>query len=163
MRNKNMLFSELRGFVIYDRLVLNKYLEKNELFDTDILSYFTGTNHGDTVIQKGVVVPILNIPPDYYSIKMVNNVPRESILNISNGWSLYSNSGIVTIVGIGYLKDVTTINLDNSLLFNISKGWYKLNIISYYENSVPTLGLRFIKTKRQPPFHGNIDIDFHFE
>ena len=73
MRNKNMLFSELGGFVIYDRLVLNKYLEKNELFDTDILSYFTGTNHGDTVIQKGVVVPILNIPPDYYSIKMVNN------------------------------------------------------------------------------------------
>ena len=43
MRNKNMLFSELGGFVIYDRLVLNKYLEKNELFDTDILSYFTGT------------------------------------------------------------------------------------------------------------------------
>lgn len=30
MRNKNMLFSELGGFVIYDRLVLNKYLEKND-------------------------------------------------------------------------------------------------------------------------------------
>lgn len=158
-----MLFSELGGFVIYDKFVLDKYLKKNKLFDTDILSYFTETNHGDIVIQKGIIVPILNLPPDYYSIKLIDDVPRENILNISNGWSLYSNSKFVTVVGIGYLKDITTINLDNSLLFNISKGWHKLDIISCYENSVPTLKLFFIKTKKQPSFHGNFDIDFYFE
>lgn len=36
MRNKNMLFSELGGFVIYDRLVLNKYLEKKTNYLTQI-------------------------------------------------------------------------------------------------------------------------------
>lgn len=163
MYNKNILFPELGGFVIYDKLALDEYLDTNKLLGTNILYYFTESNHGDTIIQRGIVIPILNIPSDYYSIKLVNNIPRENILNISNGWVFYSTSGLVTIVGIGYFKNITTINENNSLLFSLSKGWYELNIISYYENSLPTIGLNFIKTKKRPPFHGNINTDLCFE
>lgn len=129
MQIDRKIFSELKGFVIYEPLLLRIYLVDNQLYGNSILSYFMETEHGEIISREGIAIPIIDIPDDYYAFKLQNE-PSDTELSTSKGWILNSISGNVQIVGIGYLKDVSLINESNSLLLQIKKGWQEVSITS---------------------------------
>ena len=86
------LFAELYGFVIYNPDLLDRYLFENQIPTTDMLRMFTETEHGNSVIQEGIAIPIVNIPEGYYDFTLTAD-ERAYYLSESKGWSSKSQLG----------------------------------------------------------------------
>lgn len=157
------LFSELNGFVIFDPVVLNNYLRDNNLDNDDILSYLINSEHGDKIVKLGIVIPILNLPTDYYAFeKGFHEVINE--LKKSEGWVMNSLSGICQIIGVGYLKDKTSIVDAPNITINLKKGCYRVSITSFYSSlNTPTFMLNFILLDNEAQSCGDIETDYGFE
>lgn len=158
------LFSELYGFVIFDPVVLEDYLKNNCLNNNDILSYFTESEHGDIVTRLGIIIPIFNLPPDYYSFEVGSNNHIMNALKVSDGWLIKTVSGELKIIGLGYLKDKKTISNAPSVVVNLKKGYYNVCITSFYKSeTIPSFILTFNSSCSNPQFKGDIETDYGFD
>jgi hypothetical protein len=88
-----------------------------------VLSYFTDTEHGDIITRKGIAVPIIGLPDEYYTFYVRQSKTEEVTGQLikSTGWIYNVQTGEVRVVGLGYFKDMININKDNSLLFTYLK------------------------------------------
>ena len=115
------LFAELYGFVIYNPDLLDRYLLENQIFTTDVLRVFTETEHGDSVIQEGIAIPIVNIPEGYYDFTLTTD-ERAYYLSESKGWSVKITTGVLRVIGIGYLNDLSLIDHHRKVDFQLPQG-----------------------------------------
>jgi len=159
----NKIFSELGGFVIYEPLFLEKYIADNKVANNDLLSHFTSSNEGDVVTGNGGIIPITGVPPDYYSFKIIEDLPPVYLVE-SQGWVLQVLSGEFRVTGIGYLTDVAKMTEDKSLSFFVPNRWYKLSITSYLDEAGDyTFGLKLTPATGKPVFSGNMETNYGFE
>ena len=162
------IFAELYGFVIYNPDLLDRYLLENQISTTDVLRMFTETEHGDSVIQEGIAIPIVNIPEGYYDFTLTAD-ERAYYLSESKGWSVKITTGVLRVIGIGYLNDLSLIDNHRKVDFQLSPGWYELSIHSFQykgnEGEISDSGfyLDFHPVKIQPIPSGELDFDFGFK
>lgn len=157
------LFAELNGFAIYEPAMLVNYLKENRLRKKDVLSYFYTSNHGDLITRQGIALPIVNLDPDDYGFEILDAEPPNYLVR-SGGWIFHAPAGLVRIIGIGYLTNLSSIKDDTGLRFTIAEGWHKLTIYSYWnEEEEPCFGLHFQPAGQQPDFSGDFDTDYAFE
>jgi hypothetical protein len=163
MTGNKSLFSELNGFVIYDPKLLHEYLENNNLKDNNILKYFTETNHGDFIVENGIVIPMMDIDSDYYNFSVVEKFEDKIILHnkfSSKDWIIQIVSGEININGIGYFNNIKTLNENNVLKFYLKNGWYEVEIIG--GNVENKLFYEIILTKKdiKPKYNGDINFSY---
>lgn len=162
------LFAELYGFVIYNPDLLDRYLFENQISTTDVLRMFTETEHGDRVIQEGIAIPIVNIPEGYYDFTLTAD-ERAYYLSESKGWSVKITTGVLRVIGIGYLNDLSLIDNHRKVDFLLPSGWYELSIHSFQhkgnEGEISDGGfyLDFHPVKTQPIPSGELGFDFGFK
>lgn len=161
---ENKIFAELNGFVIYNPFLLERYLRENSLDNKDVLAYFTETEHGEIITQNGIAIPIIGLPDDYYSFYLYENNPQEVNDKIveSLGWIYNAEGGIVKIVGIGYLKDMSFITENNSLTFSLAEGWKKLSLYSVFKDEAAFV-MKFENSLTKPGFSGDVETNYGFE
>ena len=162
------LFAELYGFVIYNPDLLDRYLFENQIPITDVLRVFTETEHDDSVIQEGIAIPIVNIPEGYYDFTLTAD-ERAYYLSESKGWSVKITTGVLRVIGIGYLNDLSLIDNHRKVDFLLPSGWYELSIHSFQhkgnegETSDRGFYLDFHPVKIQPIPSGELGFDFGFK
>jgi hypothetical protein len=164
MSLKSKIFAELEGFAIYEPSLMNKYVVDNNI-GNNLLSYLITSELGDIVTQNGVIIPIIGIPADYYKFKIIQELPKNYLIE-SKGWILKVETEKINVIGIGYLADVTQITTNNSLSFSISNGWYELSIISYldsFDKTQKCFGLKLKQTPNKPVYSGNMETNYLFE
>lgn len=160
------IFSELKGFVVFSPQLLAKYLEENHLAGNNILKYFVENEHGDEITKSGIAIPIIGVEEDYYAFRV--SVNEEKILNDdeveveSRGWVFQTANNEVKIVGIGYLKDITTINEENSITLSLENGWYSLKIRGGSKNGDRLFELHMEKQVAYPAFSGDVTTEYYY-
>ncbi|MCP1298748.1 hypothetical protein NK356_06195 [Chryseobacterium sp. S0630] len=160
------IFSELKGFVVFSPQLLAKYLEENHLEGNNILKYFVENEHGDEITKSGIAIPIIGVEEDYYAFRV--SVNEEKILNDdeveveSRGWVFQTANNEVKIVGIGYLKDITTINEENSITLSLENGWYSLKIRGGSKNGDRLFELHMEKQEAYPAFSGDVTTEYYY-
>ncbi|NIF06164.1 hypothetical protein F3J23_12005 [Chryseobacterium sp. Tr-659] len=160
------IFSELKGFVIYSPQLLAKYLQEHNLPGNNILKYFVENEHGDEITKRGIAIPIIGVEEGYYSFRV--SVNNERILNHdeeavqSGGWVFQTANNEVKVVGIGYLRDVTSINDENSVTFNLENGWYALEIRGGNKEGERLFELNMKKQEEYPVFSGDMTTEYYY-
>ncbi|GAB0155198.1 hypothetical protein CHRYSEOSP005_04590 [Chryseobacterium sp. Alg-005] len=160
------IFSELKGFVIYNPELLSKYLQENNLQGNDILQYFVETEHGDVITASGIAIPIVGVIEDYYAFNL--SVNKESVLNddeatvLSEGWVFQSTCNQLKVVGIGYLKDISLINDDNCTTLTLDNGWYSMNILTGFKDGQRLFDLNMQQKDHQPEFYGDVTTEYYY-
>ncbi|AIQ13834.1 hypothetical protein [Paenibacillus durus] len=163
------LFSELNGFVVYEPAVLKKYLENNVLLESDVLQYFTETDHGEIITKNGIAIPIIGVNTGYYNFNVVFDedsleLKKEEIKARSSGWIYYTYSEKLCIVGIGFFKNIDSINSNNSLTFNIDNGWYSVDILCGEKEDHEELMFELLLKREEttPTFFGDFETEYYF-
>ncbi|KAB1228717.1 hypothetical protein DBR39_24245 [Chryseobacterium sp. KBW03] len=160
------IFSELKGFVVFSPQLLAKYLEENHLQGNNILKYFVENEHGDEITKSGIAIPIIGVEEDYYAFRV--SVNDEKILNDdeveveSRGWIFQTANNEVKIVGIGYLKDIASINEGNSITLSLENGWYSLKIRGGNKNGERLFELNMQKQDMHPAFSGDVTTEYYY-
>lgn len=160
------IFSELKGFVVFSPQLLAKYLEENHLEGNNILKYFVENEHGDEITKSGIAIPIIGVEEDYYVFRV--SVNEEKILNDdeveveSRGWVFQTANNEVKIVGIGYLKDITAINEENSITLSLENGWHSLKIRGGSQNGERLFELHMEKQDAYPAFSGDVTTEYYY-
>lgn len=160
------IFSELKGFVVFSPQLLAKYLQENNLPGTNILKYFVENEHGDEITKLGIAIPIIGVEEDYYAFQV--SVNDEKILNDneveveSKGWIFQAANNEVKVVGIGYLKDITSINDENSITLSLENGWYSLKIRGGNKDGERLFELNMQKQDIHPAFSGDVTTEYYY-
>ncbi len=161
------LFSELNGFVVYEPELLKRYLETNHLLKKDVLQYFSETDHGEIITQKGIAIPIIGVRTGYYHFTVtVENkfmMKADEIKARSSGWIYHTESGQLSVVGIGYLKNIDSMG-SNCLTYPIDNGWYSVEILCGERDGQDDLLIELVLTRESnpPKFSGNFEIGYDF-
>lgn len=160
------IFSELKGFVIYSPELLAKYLQDHNLPDNNILKYFVENEHGDEITKSGIAIPIIGVEEDYYSFQLSENeeyiLDHSEVEAQSEGWIFQTVNNQVQVVGIGYLKDITLINDENSIILPLENGWYSLKIRAGRKNGERLFELHMQKKELQPNFKGDVTTEYYY-
>lgn len=160
------IFSELKGFVIYSPELLAKYLQDHNLPGNNILKYFVENEHGDVITRSGIAIPVIGVEEDYYSFCISANDDRvlgnEEIATQSDGWIFQTSNNELRVVGIGYLRDISTINDENSIRLNLENGWFSLKIRAGHKNGERLFELNTKKQENQPDFNGDLTATYYF-
>ncbi|MBP1164422.1 hypothetical protein WH221_01445 [Chryseobacterium culicis] len=160
------IFSESKGFVIFSPQLLAKYLQEHNLPGNNILKYFVENEHGDEITKSGIAIPIIGVEEDHYAFRV--SVNDEKILNDdeveveSRGWVFQTVNNEVKIVGIGYLKDITSINDENSITLSLDNGWYALKIRGGNKNGERVFELHMEKQDMHPAFSGDVTTEYYY-
>ncbi|TZF93718.1 hypothetical protein FW781_18690 [Chryseobacterium panacisoli] len=160
------IFSELKGFVVFSPQLLANYLQENNLSGTNILKYFVENEHGDEITKSGIAIPIIGVEEDHYAFRV--SVNDEKILNDdeveveSRGWIFQTANNEVKIVGIGYLKDITSINAENSITLSLENGWYSLKIRGGNKDGERLFELNMQKQDMHPAFTGDVTTEYYY-
>ncbi|MET3037273.1 hypothetical protein ABXT08_14280 [Chryseobacterium sp. NRRL B-14859] len=160
------IFSELKGFVIYSPELLTQYLQEHNLPGNNILKYFVENEHGDEITKSGIAIPIIGVEEDYYSFRI--STKGESILNDnevaaqSEGWIFQSANHEMKIVGIGYLKDISSINEENSITLPLENGWFSFKIRAGNKDGEKLFELNAEKQEAKPDFSGDLTTTYYF-
>ena len=80
----------------------------------------------------------------------------------SKGWIFQSASNEVKIVGIGYLKDIASINDENTITFSLENGWYSLKIRGGNKNGERLFELNMHKQDMHPVFSGDVTTEYYY-
>lgn len=160
------IFSELKGFVIYSPELLAKYLQEHDLPGNNILKYFVENEHGDEITKSGIAIPVIGVEEDYYSFQISTNGERilsnaEEAVQ-SEGWIFQTANNEIRVVGIGYLKDITTINDENSIRFTLENGWFSLRIFAGRKDGERLFELNMQKQDIQPDFKGDVTTEYYY-
>ncbi|UUZ82894.1 hypothetical protein LJK88_02385 [Paenibacillus sp. P26] len=160
------LFSELGGFVVYEPVLLKRYLDANHLLEQDILQYFTGTDHGEIITKKGIAIPIIGVNTGYYHFDVTFGsrvMKEEEVKASSSGWVYYTESGRLSIVGIGYLTNRDSLE-SNSLTFRVDEGWYSVEILCGEKEGRDELWIELVLHREDdaPKFSGNFETDYSY-
>lgn len=170
MLNGIPIFAELFGLAVFDLDKLSQFQQDHNL-EEDLLEVFTSSDLGDQALQEGVVIPLLNIPGDYYYLS-VSDLEKESpylknnqIIIKSNGWVINSSTGILHVMGIGYLKkfnrDVVLKN-KKFIQFNVVPGWYEVEIVGGVdEDEKLVYEFNLKRTANKPLFSGDFQDNFN--
>lgn len=160
------IFSELKGFVIYSPELLAKYLQEHNLPGTNILKYFVENEHGDEITRSGIAIPIIGVEEDFYSFGISANEERvlnfEEVAAQSDGWIFHATNNELRVVGIGYLKDISAINDENSVRLNLENGWFSLKIRAGIKNGERLFELNTQKQDGIPNFNGDMTTTYYF-
>ncbi|MFN0224503.1 hypothetical protein [Paenibacillus sp. KR2-11] len=165
------MFSELNGFVLYEPVLLQNYLEINQLQDRDVLQYFTETEHGDNITKNGIAIPVIGLNTSYYQFHIAFHDDKRSLLLNENetkvsssGWVFHTESGQLRVAGVGYFKNIDSIHTNNSLTFAIERGWYSVSIRCGEMEGQEELVLEIIlkKEKSNPEFYGDLEVSYYF-
>ncbi|PWN71105.1 hypothetical protein C1631_000300 [Chryseobacterium phosphatilyticum] len=160
------IFSELKGFVIYNPDLLTKYLLEHNLPGTNILKYFVENEHGDEITKSGIAIPVIGVEEGYYSFYLSNHgeqiLTQEEVAVQSQDWIFQSTSNEVKIVGIGYLKDISSINDQNSVSIPIENGWFSLKIHGGMKNGERIFELNMQKQDFKPIFNGDLTTEYYY-
>lgn len=160
------IFSELKGFVIYSPELLAKYLQEHNLQGNNILKYFVENEHGDEITKSGIAIPLIGVEEGYYSFYLSTN--EEHILGNgevavqSDGWIYRTTNNELRIVGIGYLKDISTINDENSIKLNLENGWSSLKIRAGIKDGERLFEINTRKQETQPNFSGDVTTTYYY-
>ncbi|AKK73954.1 MULTISPECIES: hypothetical protein [Chryseobacterium] len=160
------IFSELKGFVIYSPELLTQYLQEHHLPGNNILKYFVENEHGDEITKAGIAIPVIGVEEDYYSFRI--STQGEHILNDheiatqSEGWIFQSASHEVKIVGIGYLKDISSINEENSITLPLENGWFSLQILAGNKDGERLFELHMQRHEEKPEFKGDVSTEYYY-
>lgn len=160
------IFSEMKGFVIYSPELLSKYLQEYNLPGNNILKYFVENEHGDEITKSGIAIPVIGVEDDYYSFQV--STGEEYILDHneveaqSTGWIFQASNNEVRVVGIGYLKDITLISDDNSIILPLENGWYSLKIRAGRKNGERLFELNMQKQDLRPDFKGDVTSEYYY-
>ena len=160
------IFSELKGFVVFSPQLLAKYLQENHLSGNNILKYFVENEHGDEITKSGIAIPIIGVEEDHYAFGV--SVNDENILNDdeveieSRGWIFQTADNEVKVVGIGYLKDITSINDENSITLSLENGWYSLKIRGGNKEGERLFELNMQKKEMHPVFSGDVTTEYYY-
>ncbi|WP_412850571.1 hypothetical protein ACL0VS_17925 [Chryseobacterium sp. PMSZPI] len=160
------IFSERKGFVIYSPELLTRYLQDHHLIDNNILQYFVGNEHGDEITRSGIAIPIIGVEEDEYAFRISMN--GERILNPnevavqSDGWIFHASNNEVRVVGVGYLKDISSINEDNSITLPINNGWYSLKILAGNKDGERLFELNLQSHDHQPECKGDVMTKYYY-
>lgn len=160
------IFSELKGFVIYNPDLLAKYLQENNLPGTNILKYFVENEHGDEITKLGIAIPVIGVEEDYYTFSI--SAPGQPILAPeevavqSEDWVFQSTNHEMKIVGIGYLKDISSITDENSISLPIENGWFSLKIQGGMKNGERLFELIIQKQDSKPIFNGDLTTEYYY-
>lgn len=174
------------GIVIFDPLTLTNYLEKNNIFENDLLKFFSENEKiGREVISKGCIIPIYEIPEldEYYRI-IINpgkeniSIPKENIIFTSIPFPLHVTSGNVIISDISAIIDwekeyylnyenLKDDSLDNCDSVHLSKNNYSVKITGYCgKNLKSTIEFGYIfnfrTSQKLPPFDFTKSIDEYY-
>ncbi|AZB32509.1 MULTISPECIES: hypothetical protein [Chryseobacterium] len=160
------IFSELKGFVIYSPELLTKYLKDHDLPGNNILKYFVENEHGDVITRSGIAIPVIGVEEDYYSFCISANDDRvlenEEVAAQSDGWIFQTSNNELRVVGIGYLKDISSINDENSIRLNLENGWFSLKIRAGNKNGERLFELNTNKQEAKPDFKGDLTTTYYF-
>ncbi|WP_336960327.1 hypothetical protein [Chryseobacterium contaminans] len=160
------IFSELKGFVIYSPELLAKYLQDHNLPGNNILKYFVENEHGDVITRSGIAIPVIGVEEDYYSFCISANEDRvlgnEEVAAQSDGWIFQTSNNELRVVGIGYLKDISSINDENSIKLNLDNGWFSLKIRAGNKNGERLFELNTKKQEAKPDFKGDLTTTYYF-
>ncbi|MDG4654824.1 hypothetical protein V2E39_22365 [Chryseobacterium arthrosphaerae] len=160
------IFSEMKGFVIYSPELLSKYLQEYNLPGNNILKYFVENEHGDEITKSGIAIPVIGVEDDYYSFQV--STGEEYILDHSEveaqstGWIFQTSNNEVRVVGIGYLKDITLISDDNSIILPLENGWYSLKIRAGRKNGERLFELNMQRQDFRPDFKGDVTSEYYY-
>lgn len=100
-------FAELGGFALVDAARLDREL-KGTLEGCDVLTRVLTSDFGDRVLAQGILVPLLGITPGYYRLVIRDDGEPSTISSPrvkSPGWVLETETGKLTLCGLGYLAD----------------------------------------------------------
>ncbi|MCM3702628.1 hypothetical protein [Paenibacillus macerans] len=163
------LFSELNGFVVYEPALLRKYLHDNNLHDNDVLKYFTNTEHGELITLGGIAIPVIGVNTGYYDInvtldKALLRLTDDEVKVKSSGWIYHTETGVVNIIAVGYLKNINSIVPDKTLTIKIKEGWYSVDISCGEKEGIEDYFLEFLFTpeNRKPKFAGDFETEYCF-
>lgn len=160
------IFSELKGFVIYNPELLTKYLQDHHLPGTNILKYFVENDHGDEITKSGIAIPVIGVEEGYYSFCISKNDERalnhDEVAVQSEDWVFEVTNNEVKIVGIGYLKDITSINEENSITLSLENGWFSMKIYAGMKNGERLFELNMKSQDTKPVFNGDLTTEYYY-
>ncbi|SIT02816.1 hypothetical protein SAMN05421786_104142 [Chryseobacterium ureilyticum] len=160
------IFSELKGFVIYSPELLAKYLQEHNLPGNNILKYFVENEHGDEITKSGIAIPLIGVEEDYYSFCISTNgdhvLGNGEVAVQSEGWIYQTTNNELKIVGIGYLKDISTITDENSVKLTLENGWSSLKILAGIKNGERVFELHTHKEETRPNFSGDVTTTYYY-
>ena len=126
------LFAELNGFVLCDPQRLVQFHGENIHHD-NLLRQYTETEDGDKVCIQGIVIPVLDVEPEYYTL-VVRYASSPAYLNsaplISNhGFVLGTETGKLLLCGLGYLTNWNLADdLEHYVSLMVIPGWYSVEV-----------------------------------
>lgn len=160
------IFSELKGFVIYSPELLTKYLLEHNLQGNNILKYFVENEHGDEITKLGIAIPLIGVEEGYYSFCI--STGEEHILENgevavqSDGWIYQAANNELKVVGIGYLKDISAINDENSIRLTLENGWSSIRIKAGVKDGEKIFELNTQKQDTKPDFNGDVTTTYYY-
>nr|WP_315034736.1 hypothetical protein [uncultured Chryseobacterium sp.] len=161
------IFSELKGFVIYSPELLTRYLQEHNLPGNNILKYFVENEHGDEITKSGIAIPIIGVENDYYSFQVSLNeeyiLDHSEVAIESEGWIFQTVNNQLRIAGIGYLKDITLINEENSITLPLENGWFLLKIRVGRKDGERLFELNIQKQEIKPDFRGDMTTEYYYD
>lgn len=156
------LYSELRGFVLFDPVALDGH-HGEEARGTNLLKVYTSTDEGDRVAASGMIVPVFYVDNDFYSVIVRSDDGPSSIdplkpSTISTGWIIRASSGRLAVSGIGNL---TSWNPRGHRVRNIEcdVGWFSVRVqvgSAKRKGARPVVEFTLSSRKRKPVFKGDV-------
>jgi hypothetical protein len=117
------------GIVVFDPVVLNDFVLSNGIDSSNLFEFFLGDeNVGLSVVEKGVIFPIYQIPEMEYSVFLKGAV-QESSFDKAKKKFCYSGIPLIVVSGLVVVADL------NSLM-----DWDGDFFLNYREMCVDSLG-----------------------
>lgn len=123
-------FAELGGFALVDAARLDQEL-KGALEGCDVLTRLLTSDFGDLVLSQGIIVPLLGITPGYYRLVIRDRAEPPTIESPrveSPGWVLATETGRLTLCGLGYLADFRAARAAHRAV-TVPPGTYEVRIL----------------------------------
>lgn len=161
------LFSELFGFVVFDRDSITDLMR--QLDTTDLLTPMTNSDLGESVTESGVAIPIAGLEADFYQLVISKQgedyLDASQIKIVSEGWVLYSH-GDVAVCGIGYFYDIDIKALTQTGKLasrKLQKGWHAVVIKGGFDvDDQPTIEVQCRFTGDvKPEYFGDLSTTFN--
>jgi hypothetical protein len=159
--NNKTLFSELNGFIVYDKQAFENFIKKHKI-ESNIMEALGTSNLGSEISKAGIAIPVLNITADYYSFSaerndLFYNLKEKQPKIHSTGWILYSRTGLIKIAGIGYFLNYKNPSNIKSITLEIAKGWNKIELAGgLNDNSEPTYEIACKPVQEKPNFTASL-------
>lgn len=159
-------------FILADIDLLSRYVDEFSLSD-DLIAEFTTTDHGDVVVDKGVILPVRGVENFPYTVYF--NATSESIFSSldsdvqhrKNGYVLEVTGSRVHLLTMPLLKgwsERVDFVRSNRPYFDIDNGYYAVEVIGgetlQDTGWEPTIEFLFDKKPTKPECRADVSYPF---